>query len=317
MFSYIIILLDNTSVSFCHYPKHEVKRRLISKDTLHKAIHYAMMQNMAIQFVYPDYEIPNDIKQEIENVDSCRIMPVSIADGNADVVVVDGWDFNKAIKLKKNTIVRVNKSDFFERYLELIPLIESVIHLNLVIIDINKFTAEDTERYTTAMNDLCTEVGQMYLRGEQPQFNLLTDRLLLKQMNNCSAGVESVTLSDEGDLYVCPAFYIDGSECICSLDDAIANDGEFNIKNGYLYNIDFAPICRHCDAWQCKRCVWINRNQTLEVNTPSHEQCIVAHIERESSRKLLIFLKEKGDFAFENNIKKLDYLDPFDIRDEY
>ena len=86
-----------------------------------------------------------------------------------------------------------------------------------------------------------------------------------------------------------------------------------DIKNKQLHRLDHAPICKHCDAWQCKRCIWLNHKTTLEVNTPSHEQCVISHLERNASRELLrrINLPNKED------IKEIDYLDPFDKRDEW
>ena len=85
-----------------------------------------------------------------------------------------------------------------------------------------------------------------------------------------------------------------------------------DIKNSQLYKLDHAPICRICDAYQCKRCIWLNRRMTMEVNTPSHEQCVIAHLERNESRKLLYLLREHGQFLPEQEISEIDYLDPFD-----
>ena len=80
-----------------------------------------------------------------------------------------------------------------------------------------------------------------------------------------------------------------------------------DIKNKQLYQLDHAPICRHCDAWQCKRCIWLNRKMTLEVNTPSHEQCVLAHLERNASRELLQNIRKYGTFLPEQEeIKEID-----------
>ncbi|MEE1222143.1 MAG: CXXX repeat peptide maturase, partial [Bacteroidaceae bacterium] len=79
-----------------------------------------------------------------------------------------------------------------------------------------------------------------------------------------------------------------------------------------------APICRHCDAYQCRRCVWLNRKTTYEVNTPGHEQCVVAHLERNASRELLNRIRRHGTFLPANEeIKEIDYLDPFNVKDEW
>ena len=76
-------------------------------------------------------------------------------------------------------------------------------------------------------------------------------------------------------------------------------------------------MCSHCDAYQCKRCVWLSRKTTLEVNTPSHEQCVVAHLERNASRELLVNIRKHGMFLPETAIKEIDYLDPFEKREEW
>lgn len=311
MLKYLIILLDRASTSFCHYPQPDSENFFISREILHKAIRFAMMRNLAVQFVYPQREIPDELKAEIETVDSCRIMPVEIADGSADVVVVNGWDFEKACLLRKPTTVRVCKQDVLSRYSDLLPLFASVPKVNVVITDVDTFSDDDFREYAMALDELRKSVEGMFLQGMRVSVNLLTDRMMLKQMNNCEAGYSSLTLSPEGNFYVCPAFYYD---------DATANsvgqicDDDITIPNSYLYDLKYAPICRHCDAWHCKRCVWLNLKTTREVNTPSHEQCVAAHLEREAARHLLETLNDQGDYAFDSEIPKLDYLDPFDNR---
>ena len=55
MIQYIVILLDDTSVSFCHYSVERHEHRLIPLQTLRAGILYAMKENLNVQFVYPDY----------------------------------------------------------------------------------------------------------------------------------------------------------------------------------------------------------------------------------------------------------------------
>jgi CXXX repeat peptide maturase len=127
-------------------------------------------------------------------------------------------------------------------------------------------------------------------------------------MNNCNAGVESITLAPDGNYYICPGFYIDNLET--PLDESIRG---VNIPNQYLYEIANSPICRKCDAWHCRRCVYLNKKTTLEVNSPSHEQCVISHIERNCSKQLLDNIKKVVmDYLPETEIEEIDYLDPFD-----
>ena len=51
MLQYLIILLDDTSTSYCHYENNKTKRQLISIEDLKAGIYYAMKENLMIQFV--------------------------------------------------------------------------------------------------------------------------------------------------------------------------------------------------------------------------------------------------------------------------
>jgi CXXX repeat peptide maturase len=178
--------------------------------------------------------------------------------------------------------------------------------LNIIITDIETFTEKDFEGYKQWLSELKIVVYKVYCNGKAPQINILTDRILLEKMNNCNAGYESITLAPNGEFYVCPAFYIENEK------DSIGNlRNGLDIKNQQLYKLEYAPLCRICDAYQCKRCVWLNRKTTLEVNTPSHEQCVVAHLERNMSENLLKEL-QTVDYFPDKEIPAIDYLDPFD-----
>lgn len=56
---------------------------------------------------------------------------------------------------------------------------------------------------------------------------------------------------------------------------------------------------------------------TGEVNTPSHEQCVTSHLERNASRKLFYNLRKYGEFMNGTEIKEIDYLDPFENREQW
>lgn len=157
------------------------------------------------------------------------------------------------------------------------------------------------------------KIKELYSQGKVPQCNILTDRIMLTKMNNCGAGETSITLAPDGKFYACPAFYL------CDSDRSLGDlKSGLNIKNPQLYRLDHAPICRHCDAFQCHRCVWLNRKATLEINTPSHEQCVIAHLERNASRELQMELaKCTNIFSSYEEIKEINYLDPFEIKKEW
>lgn len=306
MLQYLIILLDDTSTSFCHYQNTKTERRLIPLEILKQGIRFGMMENLMIQFVYPDYELPQDYKEVIETIDHSKIMPQK--DG-ADVWVTDKVeDINSDIP----AVLRINKEYLFAHEREIAEATGKVSRLNVVLTDIETFTDDDFTQYKSLLRKLSESIERLYIEGKAPQLNLLTDRMMLSKMNNCGAGDTNITLAPNGKFYVCSAFYYENeSNIIGDLNNSL------EIRNKQLYRLDHAPICQHCDAWQCKRCVWLNQKTTLEVNSPSHEQCVMAHLERNASRVLLQNIRKHGSFLPETEIEGIDYLDPFDKRKEW
>lgn len=307
MLQYLIILLDDTSTSFCHYDNPITERRLIPAETLKHGIRFGMMENLMIQFVYPNYELPQEYLEIIESIDHSKIKP---REDDADVWVTDKVE---NINSDVPVVLRITKEKLFAHEQKIAEIIDKVSKLNIVLTDIESFDADDFVRYKSLLDKLSVSLEQLYVEGKTPQLNILTDRMILNQMNNCGAGDTAITLASNGKFYICPAFYYeDEKDCIGDLENGL------DIKNKQLYRHDHAPICWHCDAWQCKRCIWLNRKTTLEVNTPSHEQCVIAHLERNASRELLNNIRKHGTFLpEEEEIKEIDYLDPFDNRDEW
>ena len=307
MMQYLIILLDDTSVSYCHYENNRRERKLIPIETLKQGIRFGMMENLMIQYVYPDYELPNEYVEVIESIDHSKIKPVA---EEADVLVVSEPVVEP---VDVPVVLRLGKTRLFDAENDICEMLTKTPRLNVVITDIDSFTNEDFERYRVLLEKLSKCVEQLYAEGRAPQLNLLTDRIMLSQMNNCGSGVTNITLAPNGKFYVCPAFYYDNEyDNIGDLEQGV------DIKNNQLYLLNHAPICCHCDSYQCKRCIWLNRKTTLEVNTPSHEQCVLAHLERNMSRELLCNLQNCYTYFPEHKkIKEIDYLDPFEKKDDW
>lgn len=313
MLQYLVILLDDTSTSFCHYDVKKKERNLISLDDLRRGIRFGMVENLMIQFVYPDYPLPQEYLEAIDTIDHSNIKSLPSLDSDTDIAVIDGWDYDTSKLNDAVVVLRTSWTQLNENYGKLIDLLAVVQRLNVVITDVERMSDSDREEYKTALEALSKDVEALYFDGKSPQLNLLTDRMMLTEMNNCNAGDSTITLAPNGKFYICPAFYYENEG------DSVGDiENGLDIKNKQLYKLDYAPICRKCDAWQCRRCTWLNRKTTLEVNTPSHEQCVAAHLERNASRDLMLSLRSKGSFLPDKEeIKEITYLDPFEIATQW
>lgn len=307
MLQYLVILLDDISVSYCHCDNPYTERHLISIEDLRAGILFAMKQNLMIQFVYPDYDLPKEYLEVIDTIDHHDIVPYP---HKGDVVVLNNIScLNEMTEFSDSVyVLRSKKDELFgnkEIIAKSLPLVK---RLNIVITDVDSMKDSDMNTYTSVLDDWAEVLKATYLDGRSPQFNLLTDRMMLNQPNHCNAGIENITLAPNGKYYLCPAFYYSNPE---------ENINPQEIPNQQLLRLDHAPLCRHCDAFQCRRCIWLNRKTTLEYNTPSHEQCIVAHTERNAARKLLYAIREHAIFMPEIDIKNISYIDPFMVRKEW
>lgn len=308
MMKFLIILLDANCPSYCTFEKSEVLEGLMPIEVLKKGIHYALVENLYVQVVYPDYALDEEYMAVLDSVDNIGMASVRSQNANsADVLIIENWD--DILKLKCDAeatcILRSSKESLFEQYTLLIDFIKIVKRANLVLTDIGTFSDSDFARYKEVLHNISENIVDRFQKEAiLSELNILTDRITLNQMNNCNAGIESITLAPNGNFYVCPGFYYD-EKPVGNIYSGLC------IKNPQLLMIENAPICSQCDAYQCKRCVWLNKKTTLEINTPSHEQCVVSHIERNASRELLIRLKKSG-FKTDSKIKRIGYLDPFE-----
>jgi CXXX repeat peptide maturase len=338
MLQYLVILLDDTSVAYCHADNPLKERHLMPVETLKKGILFGMKHNLMIQYVFPNYALPEEYASVIESIDNVKIYPVGckpvtgIEDsGGADVIVVNSVselekDMATIFETKMTTVLRLPFEKMLKQKDEITKLFASGARINLCITDVEQFTDEQVDTYKQVLNEWGAALLDLYKQGQSPQFNLLTDRMILEEMHNCEAGVSNITLAPNGKFYLCPAFYYDERMQVFNQlnhhkptsDNAIGDLGKgLDIPNPQLLRLDHAPLCRNCDAYQCRRCIWLNRKLTWDSNTPSHQQCVMAHLERNASRCLLSDIRKVGEFMPQIDIMEIDYLDPFEVQKEF
>ena len=299
MLNYLMVILSDDSVSYCHYHSCNKGNGLMPIDLLQKGILFAMKNDLGIHLIYPETPLPQEYEPIIKSFKNAKIKPCS-ASGQADIVVVNGVKELEICSFTKSVICRIDKNSLLANQNALCKCFNQFERTNLVITDIESFKQEDFDRYKDFLLLILQTVDI-----EKHKVNILTDRLEIDSMNNCNAGVNNITLAPDGKFYICPGFYFsDDCESVGDIDTGL------DIKNKQLFQIEYAPICCHCDAFHCKRCIWLNQKTTLEVNTPSHEQCVISHLERNATKD---WLTQRTDDKYNDiKINELSYLDPFD-----
>lgn len=330
MLQYLVILLDDTSVAYCHADNPLKERNLMPVERLKQGILFGMKHNLMIQYVFPAYQLPKEYAEVIESIDNVKIYPsgfkpvTGINNKNeAHVEVTEGIPEKIG---SDNLLIRMTLSDILAKREAISHLFSQEVRVNICITDVEKFSDEQIAAYKQLFNDWNAVLLSLSKQGKAPQLNLLTDRIMLEDMHNCEAGVSNITLAPNGNFYICPAFYYDEKMQVPnqlnhhtpSSDTSVGSlEKGLEIPNRQLLQLDHAPLCRICDAYQCRRCVWLNQKLTWDINTPSHQQCVMAHIERNASRELLYGLSKLNTDMQQAEIKEIGYLDPFDVVENF
>lgn len=314
---YIIVLFDHSAPSFCYYEPPVTgtcETRQLSLPDFQKVVLFARDNGYKLTILPGKENLPEPYCELLAQAEYSVIKPLSKENSATDTIFTLDYQGDEGVfeALKPgggiNLILRMNSC-----YLADIPAIISkwssrFTRLNIFISDLDTLPSGKLDEYNNIL--LATEelVYEHFLRGAGVELNFLTDRLLLDEMNNCNAGIRHITVAPNGKFYLCPAFYYENeSEDIGSPETGI------EIRNQHLLHQDNAPICNICDAFHCKRCVWLNRKKTLELNTPSKVQCTVAHLERNMSKKLSDRLRKNPLFRDFQPISAISYLDPFEL----
>lgn len=77
-----------------------------------------------------------------------------------------------------------------------------------------------------------------------------------------------------------------------------------------MTRLERSPVCKVCDAYQCERCVYLNKERTLEYNVPSELQCLKSHRERKRTMHLQEELEKNFPSVNFMRIAEVNYDDP-------
>ena len=304
MMKNLIVQLCDDSASFCHYEPSN-QSTLIPYEALDAGLLWAVKNNLTIHLLFPNRELPKSYFELLSRYEYSKIYFGNTY--NNGTSVYSNWsEIDLVENYGDNVIIRTSIKDFFIKTSVLQALLNRCDRVNITFTDIEQFSDELIVSYRDTLRIISDFVKEQIYHGKLVQLNLLTDRILLDKMNNCNAGYESISLCPDGKFYICPGFYLNG------MDNVGSPGGELKIPNSNLYELKYAPICRECDAYHCHRCVLLNKRLTREVNTPSRQQCLMAHIERNVAADLLADIRKWIDYVPEINIPHIGYLDPLE-----
>ena len=148
MMQYLVILLDDTSVSFCHYSNDSKESNLMPIETLKAGIVFAMKENLNIQFVYPCHKLPQEYLEVIDRIDHTNIQP-ACRGGNGEVIVLNDIDDTETVVLRHGVsyVLRIDKFTLFSKVDKVCELLQQVMRLNVVITT----SVRDNEFYLKAL----------------------------------------------------------------------------------------------------------------------------------------------------------------------
>ena len=111
MLKYLIIQLDDASTSYCYYAVNKDKRFLMPMDVLKSGIIFAMKENLMVQYLLPDYKLPDEYINVMESVDNCKIASFSSSYASiSDVLVIDKW--KEKMSFVDNKTYKQNPNDY-------------------------------------------------------------------------------------------------------------------------------------------------------------------------------------------------------------
>jgi len=318
------VLVSNNSPSICSYETGNTdgnrETEILDPDTLRKYLRIAKQENVLVNLIHTGEDDVNGAYRAIAAEDIYQVTRpyngensrFKLQDGMV-FIFETGQEISPGFSCA-NVILHARKEDLnaLTGYVETL-FSHGVLRINLVFDDLDSWDPDDFNRYEDVLDRLSKLLAGFFRENRQKSLSVLTDRLLLDKMNNCNAGEDHITLGPDGKLYLCPAFYYSGQPLDAGTGEIADNELNISTKLSGLLKLENAPICANCDAYQCRRCVYLNKEQTGELTVPGEKQCIIAHIEREAGRLLQEQLVEENILPFPNLnlIPQLNYADPF------
>ena len=158
MLQYLVILLDDTSVAYCHADNPLGERNHIPIDVLKKAIIFSLKENLMVQLVYPDYPLPQEYNTLIDSIDHIKI--------GRDIRVYNSIPQDIS---SKNIVLRIPIGEFISQCQNIANLLQQINRINICFTDIESFCDEQISDYKKALDVLVNAQMMQYKEGREPQ----------------------------------------------------------------------------------------------------------------------------------------------------
>ncbi|WP_313346270.1 radical SAM peptide maturase, CXXX-repeat target family [Sedimentibacter sp.] len=289
---FILIMTNDNVEPHCNYKNNKKTNRKMTDEVFDKVI----------KFCNDNYFQPVLLGDRFNTEGYMQI-------GGNDKAYIAVHDNKLNGNIAENNILLISKQniDKLSDIINDMMISKNLNRINIIISDLEYWIEDDINKYKKQLELISEEVYKILEKGNQIELNVLTDIFENEDIKGCGSGIDSFTVAPNGKIYICPAFYFnDEEEYIGDIDSGI------NIVRPDLLAIDSSYICSSCDSYQCRRCLFLNKKLTTEINTPSRMQCIVSHTERNVSRDLELKLIKADLLDPINFINKIDYMDPIE-----
>jgi len=179
--------------------------------------------------------------------------------------------------------------------------------------------------YEKQLEKLIPYIAKRLGEGKPLEISVLTDRLFLSAMeDNCYAGEKNLAFGPDGKFYLCPEEYFEEKcdENYYENYDEKETGVRLNrvrvmeeyLRDFKMTKLEMSPTCTYCDAYQCQRCVYLNKKRTGEYNVPSSIQCFKSGAEHRLTIELKNLLEQKYEMKGFDEIVQWETEEPFQER---
>lgn len=310
---YLFVLVDDSTPSMCYYTKKNTDVHIMSLDIFKRAVEFAKDNSLNLNIIGNLESLSDEYHNFLYEMSFVNLKGFKLGEyyRENDIVILEKNMIKYFSYTYDNRITHLITHFSIDRLECLYSFIEnncsSFKRLSLILDDIKEADEVALNNVRLFFYKNYKLLKRFLFERVDVEINFAFDRIALKEMRNCDAGIAHLTLAPNGSFYTCPGFYYDSDFLVGKIGEDIF------IPNMQLLEFKNAPICKKCDCFQCKRCVYLNKCMTLEVNTPSHNQCVISHHERNLSGMLLSDLQSDGYLLDVPVIPPLFYLDPIDL----